>query len=91
MNSQNGKDRREKRRRKLIRTGTIEYGEAHPPMPCVILDISRSGARLKPDDASVLPDVFYLNIKSGPPIACRVVRRTHEHVAVVFIKSNHLM
>lgn len=91
MNDHNGKDRRGKRRHKLIRAGTIEYGEAQPPMPCVILDISRSGAKLKPDDPSVLPEVFYLNIKHGPPIACRVIRRTHEHVAVVFITSNHLM
>lgn len=88
MNGKNGGEKRGEKRLKLIRTGTIEYGELYPPMPCVILDMSQTGANLKPADPSALPEVFYLKIKRGPPIACRVVRRTHEHIAVVFFKPD---
>ena len=86
MTGSNGGEKRGKKRRKLIRTGTIEYDDQTEPMSCVLLDISQSGGSLRPDDPQALPERFDLRIKHGPAIACKVVRRTDENVAVVFVK-----
>jgi len=49
-----------------------------------LLDLSKSGARLRPADATNLPDHFELEIEHDLRVSCKVVRRSDNEFGVSF-------
>jgi PilZ domain len=84
MNEINANERRAKRRMKTIKTGTIIYQNGYCTMPCTVVDLSESGAKIKPADALRVPDSFRLTVTNGQSYACELVRRALNHLGVRF-------
>jgi hypothetical protein len=87
---QNGREHRRADRRKLGRPASIYVGEDAPLHPCVISDISASGAKLVALTANLLPDVFELLLAgaSGPRRKSNVVWRAGSMLGVRFEVNN---
>ena len=81
-------DRRRHPRTKTIKTGQIVYEDNACVMDCVVLDTSKAGARLKPQDVLACPDEFILKIKFGPIHICKVVERSGAKLGVIFVDQN---
>ncbi len=78
-------NRRGEPRRKVARTATILEQAAPTPIPCVVLDVSASGARLDVDASAHLPQNFKLLIDiDGSERQCEVVWRNDNAVGVRF-------
>ena len=78
-------NRRSEPRRKVARTATILEQAAPTPIPCVVLDVSASGARLDVDASATLPQHFKLLIDvDGSERQCEVVWRKENAVGVRF-------
>ena len=54
-------------------------------MPCTVVDISRHGARLRPEDTMLLPNEFSLQFEPNQSIPCEIVHRTGNEVGVRFL------
>jgi hypothetical protein len=80
-------DKRRKKRQPKHQAAWISRGAQTPPIPCVLCDISREGARLAPARFNALPDVFTLILsKDGSARRlCRIVWRKKLHIGVQFI------
>jgi hypothetical protein len=81
-------DKRRKKRQPKHQAAWISRGAQTPPIPCVLCDISREGARLAPARFNALPDVFTLILsKDGSARRlCRIVWRKKLHIGVQFIQ-----
>jgi hypothetical protein len=79
------RDKRQHKRVELMRRARIIYNNAFSVIECVILDISDSGARIRPADVLSCPETFKLSIDSGPSHTCSVVRRHGNEIAVQFL------
>jgi hypothetical protein len=80
----------EKRRRRRVRTrraAWIDAGGNAEPTRCVLWDLSESGARLAPAQASKLPDIFTLILDKTTAHRCGVVWRKGPLVGVRFLLS----
>lgn len=78
-------DRRTEPRRRIARSATISDFVAPAPIPCVILDISSTGARLDVLNAATVPGMFKLIIDlEGSEHMCEVVWRKEHSVGVRF-------
>ena len=78
-------NRRGETRRKVARTATITDEAAPSPVPCVILDVSSSGARLDVHAAATVPQRFKLLIDvDGSERLCEVVWRRENSIGVRF-------
>ena len=78
-------NRRSEPRRRIARTATITDQTAPSPIPCVILDVSASGARLDVHASATVPQRFKLLIDvDGSERLCEVVWRRHNAVGVRF-------
>ncbi|MFE1599392.1 PilZ domain-containing protein [Methylobacterium sp. ID0610] len=71
-------------RRRRRRGGSPARSEQGTP-PCIVPDISGSGAKLALRADLRLPDTVVLHIGGRPPRTCRVVRQTAEEVGVRFL------
>jgi hypothetical protein len=78
------KDCRNEIRLKTLRKCRVVFGEQLEGMNCFLMDISKSGARLRPADATKLPDRFDLEIEQDVRISCEVAHRTHNELGVAF-------
>lgn len=78
-------ERRQHQRAKIMRRGKITYGDASDAMRCFIIDISQTGARLRPADTSLLPDTFELHIEHDLSIQCEVVYRGEDELGITFL------
>ena len=78
------KDRRSEIRIRTLRKCRVVFGEQAEVMNCFLLDISKSGARLRPADAAKLPDRFDLEIEHDIKVSCEVAQRTHKELGVAF-------
>jgi hypothetical protein len=67
------------RRRNLV------FSKGYCTMGCHILDISETGALLKPSDIFLCPNEFVLKPDIGSPRDCEVVWRKGEMVGVRFV------
>lgn len=54
-------------------------------MPCTVVDISKAGARLHPEDTMLLPNEFKLQFGSNKSVLCEIVHRTGTEIGVRFI------
>lgn len=80
-------NRRTALRRKLQRAASIDLGQGAPPHPCVISDISATGAKLVDVAADTVPDEFDLLLAGarGPRRRSTVVWRAGSTLGVRFI------
>lgn len=76
-------DTRRAARRLFTKPAVIMHGPE--TYPCVIRDLSTSGARIEVDGASRLPDSFTLMIGDYElKLTCRIVWRRPYHIGVRF-------
>ncbi|NIY16299.1 MAG: hypothetical protein GWM98_16070 [Nitrospinaceae bacterium] len=54
-------------------------------MKCTIVEISNSGARLRPTDALILPNEFTLKISPEQEVLCEAIRRSEFEIGVRFL------
>ena len=84
---QMGSNMKEKRvglRKKTLRGGTIVYQNGNCTMTCMILDLSDTGAKLRPADPVYVPETFDLVLPGGATFRCELIRRTKDQIAVRF-------
>ena len=75
-------------RRRLLKGGIIAFSGRHATLPCMVRDISDSGARLRVGDVSAVPDTFELIVElDGLEVDCEVTRRGHNEIGVKFISE----
>jgi hypothetical protein len=77
-----GSDRRGTTRSKTLKTSTIIYDNGRCTMTCTILEISPSGAKLRPQDPIWVPESFDLKLPDGSRRHCDLVRRVKTDIAV---------
>ena len=77
-------DRRKEARVRTLRRCRVIFGEQGEGMRCFLLDLSNSGARLRPADAKEVPDRFELEIEPGLTVRCKVMRRADNDLGVAF-------
>lgn len=85
-------NRRMEPRRRVARTATIADQAALSPVPCVILDVSNSGARLDVPAQATVPQRFKLMIDcDGSERICDVIWRRENAIGVRFVDpESHL-
>lgn len=54
-------------------------------MKCTIIEISNTGARIKPEDAWILPNEFALKISPEQEVLCEAIHRSEFEIGVRFI------
>lgn len=87
MADDNEANRRQDRRRS-VRIASIVLAGAAEPIPCVVLDISSSGARLHVHDPNEVPDTFRLIMAStNDEYACETVWRQGNEMGVRFANA----
>ncbi|MCZ6859151.1 MAG: PilZ domain-containing protein [Alphaproteobacteria bacterium] len=78
-------ERRVQNRRKTLGNGVIYFASGSYAMDCVILDLSESGARIRPADAPTCPDEFLLDSKEVGRVFCEVMWRRNDLIGVRFV------
>ena len=65
----------------------IRTADASFTLPCVVRNLSESGAKLSFGDSTPLPSEFILYLKSGSPIGwkCRTIWRIENNIGVRFL------
>jgi PilZ domain-containing protein len=77
-------ERRKDRRTTINRAATLQANAGSLPRDCMIVDVSRSGARLLVHGVDV-PDQFHLLIEQNEHRECRVVWRLGGEIGVAFV------
>jgi hypothetical protein len=82
----NGAELRKKPRRQFHYNAGILIDQTSAPIPCMISDISESGARLSLEGAAELPESFVLLLipNGAARRSCRIIWREGTTVGVVF-------
>ena len=78
-------ERRQSRRAKSIRGAQIVYQNGNCVMDCLILDVSDTGARIRPADLIKCPPSFTLRMTDGSTRPCVVVRRSASELGLRFL------
>lgn len=79
-------DTRENARKKVLKGGTVAYSGRQVTLPCIVRDISSTGARLRIDSKTNVPDTFELLIElDGLEAPCQVMWRKGQEVGVAFV------
>ncbi len=75
-------------RKRVLKGGFIAFSARHATLPCVVRDISASGARLQVEQATTVPDTFELIVElDGFEAPCVVVWRRATEVGVTFLST----
>jgi CheY-like chemotaxis protein len=83
-------ERRDTRRTRMLKGGYIAFSARHATIPCVVRDISDTGAKLQVAQSSAVPDTFELIVElDGLEVPCLVVRRKMNEVGVTFLEAPH--
>lgn len=77
-------ERRRSARIKTLRRSRIVHDDDIRGMRCFICDISKTGARLRPADASAVPDRFLLQLEHDLSLVCIVKFRGADELGVSF-------
>ena len=78
-------ERRHKPRYAVSKNAKILFRDRSCQMKCAVVEISNSGARLKPHDAGLLPNEFELVLTPGQQVKCEAVHRTGSEIGVRFL------
>lgn len=82
--SEDGVQRRESPRRKVLRKALIIFQGGNCSMPCQIRDLSDTGALLALGDALLCPKEFVLKPDLGETQNCEVMWRKADRIGVRF-------
>ncbi len=78
-------NRRRASRSEYHTAGTIKSVLRNTELPCVVEDLSKTGARLQVENVNHIPDTFHLGITgSNFSAECIVVWRSRSEVGVIF-------
>ncbi len=78
-------DRRHPRKR-MLKGGVIAFANRHATLPCVVRDLSQSGAKLQVANVAMIPDTFELIVElDGLEAPAEVVWRSTGEVGVRFL------
>lgn len=81
-------ERRDGKRNRMLKGGIIAFGARHATLPCVLRDLSDTGARLQVAQGSSVPDTFELIVElDGLEAQCQVVWRKPAEVGVTFLET----
>lgn len=80
-------ERREYSRRTLLRNVKIAYNSRNSMMDCAIVNISKTGAKLRPADMPLCPDHFSLLLHGAIYLDCEVIWRRQNVLGVKFVSS----
>ncbi len=84
-------DNRTSPRRRALKAGIVSFNNGNITLPCVVRDISGTGAKLKVDIGRHPPDRFQLQIElDGLVASCAVVWRDEQHLGVEFTEPPHV-
>ena len=75
-------ERRQKARRRALKSALIVFKDGYCDIKCHVLDFSDTGALLQPADVIQCPNRFVLKPSSGPARTCEVVWRDATTVGV---------
>lgn len=78
-------ERRKTPRYLMSQNAKILFRDRSCQMTCAVLEISRSGARLRPADAVLLPNEFELVLSRNSKVTCEAVHRTETEIGVRFL------
>jgi hypothetical protein len=79
-------DRRLAPRRRVLKGGIVAFNDHYSSLPCIVRDISETGARLRIEGSMNAPDRFDLIIEiDGLEASCEVVSRKASELAVRFV------
>ena len=79
------REQRRHPRRKTLLGGMVVYEDNKCTMNCTILDLSESGALVKPGDIMTCPKTFRLKNSRGLDRMCEAVRRAGHSLGVRFV------
>ena len=82
-------ERRQDRRQRVLKGGTIGFRGLRAAIDCAIRDISTSGARLLVESPIGVPDKFDLVVGGDQPRLCRVVWRKATQIGVEFLEVEY--
>lgn len=80
-------ERRQSQRAHVLRRAKIVFRRGHGAMDCVVLDLSKGGARLRLGSWLGIPDRFELRIENGPTHEAEVRFRAPELAGVRFVEQ----
>ncbi len=83
------KDRRAAARKRTLIKAQLVFNDSHCQMDCTVLDISETGAKIRPSDLTSLPTRFELRIHFGKTHTCEVVRRSANYLGVRFLDAEN--
>ncbi len=77
---------RSAKRRRVLKTGKIEINLDYADIPCLVHDISDTGAKIKVTSENLVPDNFTLHIPmDGFAVDCHVIQRNAKSFGVEFV------
>ncbi|MEM1198226.1 MAG: PilZ domain-containing protein [Pseudomonadota bacterium] len=80
-------EKRHSPRRRALKAGVVSLNNGNITLPCVVRDISDTGAKLKVDTGRNPPDQFQLQIELDGLVAnCTVVWRDGQQLGVEFME-----
>ena len=86
--TQTTEEKRAEIRSRVIKAGTISYNDHHFTIPCMVRNISDTGARVKFDKTVIVPETFALEIElDAMEVDCEVVWRRRDEVGVKFVSE----
>lgn len=81
-----GTERRDSVRRDIDVTAQIYFQNRQKIVDCEIVDLSDSGALLRPTRVEVLPKFFELRLPSGESFLCEMTRSDEGEIGVRFLR-----
>lgn len=78
-------DRRRRDRQTVLKGAVIVFNSGHCTLSCHILDMSDTGAKVRPSDVFLCPGEFVLQPRVGSARACEVVWRRNDKIGVRYI------
>ena len=72
-------------RKRTIGNATLVFDDGQSSMDCVVLDVSESGAKIRPADVKTLPENFEMRSASQTPYVCKVVRRKANYLGIQYV------
>jgi hypothetical protein len=78
-------DRRQGSRRRVLKSALIVFNKGYCTLGCHILDVSDTGAMVRPSDIFLCPGEFVLQPQVGPARECEVVWRRGDKMGVRFL------
>ena len=81
-------DKRKDHRQSLKYPAKIDLGDGKPPIPCILTDVSVSGARVIVESAGTIPEHFSLLLAAehGTHRRCKVMWREEDQLGLAFVK-----